>query len=146
MGDAPQFQAAYALSFHSPGGLNLRLGGRTFAKHYANFDPFSRTTDVDAGVQSWRPPGYTVFDFHASFRLSDELASPGGGNVRLFIHGFNITDAIYVQDATDNSRYNGYWDKSESERGSLSHKADDAEVFLGRPRSFNFGFQIYHSN
>ena len=144
VGDAPQFQMAYALSLFPSGGLYLRLQGKTFGKHYANFDPFSRTTDVDAGVQSWRPPGYSVFDFHASYRLSDEMAAPFGGNVRLFIHGYNMFDAIYIQDATDNSRFNGYRDSAERERGSLSHKADDAEVFLGYPRNFNFGFQIYH--
>jgi len=144
VGDAPQFQMAYAVSLFPSGGLYLRLQGKTFGKHYANFDPFSRTTDVDAGVQSWRPPGYSVFDLHASYRLSDELSAPFGGNVRLFIHGYNMFDAIYIQDATDNSRFNGYRDSAERERGSLSHKADDAEVYLGYPRSFNFGFQIYH--
>ncbi|MYA63543.1 MAG: TonB-dependent receptor [Gemmatimonadetes bacterium] len=144
VGDAPQFQMAYALSLFPSGGLYLRLQGKTFGKHYANFDPFSRTTDVDAGVQSWRPPGYSVFDFHVSYRLSDEMAAPFGGNVRLFIHGYNMFDAIYIQDATDNSRFNGYRDSAERDRGSLSHKADDAEVYLGYPRNFNFGFQIYH--
>ena len=144
VGDAPQFQTAYALSLFPSGGLYLRLQGKTYGKHYANWDPFSRTTDIDKGVQSWRPPGYTVFDFHVSYRLSDEMSAPFGGNVKLFIHGYNLFDAIYIQDATDNSRYNGYRDSVERERGSLSHKADDAEVFLGYPRNFNFGFQIYH--
>ena len=144
VGDAPQFQMAYALSLFPSGGLYVRLQGKTFGKHYANFDPFSRTTDVDAGVQSWRPPGYSVFDFHVSYRLSDEMSAPFGGNVRLFIHGYNMFYAIYIQDATDNSRFNGYRDSAERERGSLSHKADDAEVYLGYPRNFNFGFQIYH--
>ena len=136
VGDAPQFQMAYALSLFPSGGLYVRFQGKTFGKHYANWDPFSRTTDDDAGVQSWRPPGYSVFDFHASYRLSDEASAPFGGNVRLFIHGYNMFDAIYIQDATDNSRFNGY--------GERNHKADDAEVYLGYPRNFNFGFQIYH--
>ena len=149
VGDAPQFQVAYALSLFPSGGLYLQLVGKTFGKHYANWDPFSRTNVQDAGIQSWRPPGYTVFDFHASYRLSDEMSAPFGGNVKLFIHGFNIMDAIYIQDATDNSGFNGYFDSVESTRGPNesrlgSHKADDAEVYLGYPRSVNFGFQIYH--
>ncbi len=144
VGDAPQFQAAYALSVFPAGGLYMNLVGRTYGKHYANFDPFSRTSDADASVQSWRPPGYTVFDFHASYRLSDELAAPFGGNVQLFLHGFNILDEIYIQDATDNSQYNAYRDDAERASGRKSHKADDAEVFLGYPRSFNFGFRIFH--
>ena len=86
---------------------------------------------------------------HASYRLSDEMAAPFGGNVKLFIHGFNIFDQIYIQDATDNSRFNGYWDSQENNRGPGgsrlgNHKADDAEVFMGYPRTFNFGFQISH--
>ena len=149
VGDAPQFQAAYALSLFPSGGLYLQLVGKTFGKHYANWDPFSRTHIQDAGIQSWSPPGYSVFDFHASYRLSQEMSEPFGGNVKLFIHGFNITDAIYIQDATDNSRFNGYFDSVERTRGPGetrlgSHKADDAEVFMGYPRSFNFGFRIYH--
>ncbi len=144
VGDAPQFQVAYALSLFPAGGLFVQAVGKTFGKHYADYDPFGRTTDLDEGVQSWSPPGYTVFDLHASYRLSPEVTSMFGGNVRLFLHVFNFFDAVYVQDAVDNSRYNGYWDDAERDRGSLSHKADDAEVFLGYPRSLNFGFQIMH--
>ena len=144
VGDAPQFQVAYALSLFPSGGLYMQLVGKTFGKHYADYDPVSRTTNDDAGIQSWSPPGYTVFDFHASYRLADELAAPFGGNVQLFIHGFNILDAIYVQDAVDNSQYNAYEDAAEDATGRKSHRADDAEVFLGYPRSFNFGFRISH--
>ncbi len=144
VGDAPQFQVAYALSFFPSGGVYAQFLGRTYGKHYANYDPFGRTSDVDAGIQSWSPPGYTVFDVHLSYRLPSELAATFGGNVALFLHAFNVFDAVYVQDALDNSRFNGYRDAGERELGRGSHKADDAEVFLGYPRAFNFGFQISH--
>ena len=144
VGDAPQMQVAYAVSLFPTGGLYLQLVGKSFGKHYANYNPVDRETDADAGVQSWRPPGYTVFDLHASYRLSEDLAAPFGGNVQLFLHGFNIMDAIYIQDATDNSQYNAYRDDAERASGRKSHRADDAEVFLGYPRSFNFGFRIFH--
>ena len=144
VGDAPQFQVAYALSFFPSGGVYAQFLGRTYGKHYANYDPFGRTSDVDAGIQSWSPPGYTVFDVHLSYRLPSELSATFGGNVALFLHAFNVFDAVYVQDALDNSRYNGYFDAGEQERRRGSHKADDAEVFLGYPRSLNFGFQISH--
>ena len=144
VGDAPQFQVAYALSLFPSGGLYVRAVGKTFGKHYANYDLFGRSSNIDEGVQSWRAPGYTVFDMHASYRLSSEVTAAIGGNVRLFLHVFNILDTIYVQDASDNSRFNGFRDDAERERGALSHKADDAEVFLGYPRSLNFGFQIMH--
>ena len=144
VGDAPQFQAAYAVSVFPTGGLYMQIVGKTFGKHYANWTPYDRILQANAGIQSWNPPGYTKFDLHASYRLPSEMVAGLGGNVRLFIHGFNIFDAVYVQDAVDNSQYNAYWDSNERDLGRLSHKADDAEVFLGYPRNFNFGFQIYH--
>ena len=144
VGDAPQVQLAYALSFFPSGGFYGRLVGRTYGKHYANFDPFGRTSDIDAGIQSWSPPGYTVFDLHTSYRLPSDLSAAFGGNVQIFLHAFNILDRVYIQDAQDNSRFNGFRDAAERERGQLSHKADDAEVFLGYPRAINFGFRISH--
>ena len=144
VGDAPQVQFAYALSFFPSGGFYGRVVGKTYGKHYANFDPFGRTSNVDAGIQSWSPPGYTVFDLHTSYRLPAELSAAFGGNVQIFLHAFNVLDTKYIQDAQDNSRFNGYQDAAERERGQLSHKADDAEVFLGYPRSINFGFRIAH--
>jgi iron complex outermembrane receptor protein len=132
VGDAPQVQLAYAASVFPAGGLYVQAVGKTFAKHYSEYDPFDRTDASDTGIQPWQPPGYTVFDLHMAYQLGD---SPGifGGNVKLFLNVFNLFDEIYVQDAVDNSAFNGYDD---------DHDADDAEVFLGFPRSFNFGFQI----
>ena len=49
-------------------------------------------------------------------------------------HIFNALDAVYVQDATDNSQYNGYGDKV--------HAAHNAEVFLGTPRYANVGITV----
>ena len=144
VGDAPQFQVAYALSVFPSGGLYGRLVGKTYGKHYANFNPFSRTSAEEAGIQSWRPPGYTVFDIHTSYRLPAELSGAFGGNVYLFLHAFNIFDTVYIQDAQDNSSFNAYRDAAERAAGRLSHKADDAEVHIGFPRTFNFGFQIAH--
>ncbi|MCY3545956.1 MAG: TonB-dependent receptor [Gemmatimonadetes bacterium] len=144
VGDAPQFQVAYSLSVFPSGGFYGRLVGRTYGKHYANFDPFSRTTDAEAGIQSWRPPGYTIFDAHMSYRLPAEMAAAFGGNVQIFLHALNLLDRVFIQDAQDNSRFNAYWSPAEREAGRLSHKADDAEVHIGMPRRFNFGFQIYH--
>ena len=48
---------------------------------------------------------------------------------------FNLFDNTYIQDAVDNSRFNGF---------DGDHDADDAEVFLGYLRSVNFGIQISH--
>ena len=53
-----------------------------------------------------------------------------GGN-QVEVH---LWDDVYVQDAVDNSKYNGYGDKL--------HLAHNAEVFLGTPRSFNLGLSV----
>ena len=49
-------------------------------------------------------------------------------------HIFNALDDIYIQDAVDNSKYNGFGDKV--------HAAHNAEVFLGTPRHFNVGLTV----
>jgi len=67
---------------------------------------------------------------HAFYKLpikSDNL------KLEVFAHVFNLLDNVYIQDATDNSRFNA-WDKN--------HTADDAEVFFGMPRNVNFGFTL----
>ena len=73
---------------------------------------------------------YGVLDLHASYDIPFEL---GPASPQLFLHVFNMLDEVYVQDATDNSRYND-WDGN--------HTADDAEVFMGAPTSFNIGLKF----
>ena len=56
-----------------------------------------------------------------------------GITFQVFAHVFNVLDAVFIQDATDNSQYNS-WDQD--------HDADDAEVFFGLPRAFNVGLNV----
>ncbi|MEQ9568946.1 MAG: hypothetical protein RLN75_02045, partial [Longimicrobiales bacterium] len=72
-------------------------------------------------------------DFHGSYNISNLLPGARGGDVRLFVNVFNLFDQMYVQDAVDNSRFNGF---------DGDHDADDAEIFIGLPRSFNVGFSV----
>ena len=132
VGDAPQMQFAYSASIFPSAGLHLQAAGRTYANHYAGFSPFSRRSPNDR-KQSWKAPGYTVFDLHLSYRMNDIVPVWKGGDFRVFANVFNLFDTVYVQDATDNSRFNG-WDGD--------HDADDAEVFLGYPRNLHIGLQI----
>jgi len=75
-------------------------------------------------------PGYSKMDVHVSYNLP-EMA---GMRVQAFAHIFNALDAVYVQDAVDNSNYNSYGDKV--------HAAHNAEVFLGSQRYFNAGIKV----
>jgi outer membrane receptor protein involved in Fe transport len=58
--------------------------------------------------------------------------------VRLFANVYNVLDEMYVQDALDNSGFNGYY----SSDNVIGHDADAAEIFVGFPRTYNLGFQI----
>ena len=82
--------------------------------------------------QVWKAPGYSKLDLHASYKLPTDWTA--GYGVTLSAHVFNALDDVYVQDATDNSRYNGYGDKL--------HLAHNAEVFLGTPRYYNLGLSV----
>jgi hypothetical protein len=129
VGDAPQTQFAYAASLFPVDGMNLRVQGKTYARHYADFNPFSRT-DMNDRTQSWQIPSYTLVDIHASYRLGDVL--PSAGDVRLFANVLNVLDELYVSDADDNGF--GAFDDD--------HDADDAAVYIGLPRTLNMGIQI----
>ena len=80
----------------------------------------------DEGVQVWQAPSYGVVDLH----LNAKVAEFGGNSLMVFAHVFNATNAIYIQDALNNSPYNAVDKES---------KAQDAEIFLGLPRNFNVG-------
>jgi hypothetical protein len=138
VGDAPQVQLAYSASVYPAEGLLVQGVGKTFGKHYAEFNPTDRTDTGDRGVQPWQPPGYTVFDLHASYLITDLLPAWRGGDVRLFANVYNVLDEMYVQDALDNSGFNGYY----SSDNDIGHDADAAEIFVGFPRTYNLGFQI----
>ncbi len=129
VGDAPQTQLSYGVAVMPTEGLFVQAVGKTFANHYSNFDPLGRT-DPDDRVQSWKAPGYTVFDLHAGYDLPLQTLPV---DLRIFANVFNLFDTLYIQDALDNSRFNGF---------DGDHDADDAEVFLGLPRTFTLGFSV----
>ncbi|GAB5517932.1 MAG: TonB-dependent receptor [Rhodothermales bacterium] len=142
VGDQPQTQFSYAATVYPTDGLYAQVVGRTYSRHFAAFDPLSRTSPNypwqlnsdgsygDRGVQSWRAPDYTVFDINLGYDLPLN-SSPV--DVRVTANIFNVLDETYIQDATDNSRFNA-WDGD--------HDADDAEVYFGLPRRFNVGITV----
>ncbi len=133
VGDAPQTQFAGMLSFKPVKGLNIQIEGRYYTDYYANFEPTSRTDENDR-AQVWQVPDYYLLDLHFSYR------KPLKNNMTLtfFGHVFNALNAIYVSDATDNSRYNGWYGPN----GEYNHDVNTAEVFVGLPRTFNLGFRL----
>jgi outer membrane cobalamin receptor len=133
VGDMPQTMVAIGPSFFPIEGLVVSGVVNWYDRNYADWDPAGREIDegdeADRG-QSWEAPSYYKIDLHASYNLPFDL---NGITFTAYAHVFNVLDEVFVQDALDNSSYNGF-DKD--------HDADDAEVFLGLPRSFNVGLNV----
>ena len=131
VGDMPQTAYVGGLTIKPIDGLSVQGLYRWYDNHYADWSPDSREVDGDADrAQVWKTPSYGKLDLHLSYKLP-EVA---GLDMTLSGHIFNALDEVYVQDATDNSKYNGYGDKV--------HAAHNAEVFLGTPRHFNLGLTV----
>lgn len=130
VGDAPQTQIAFTTSVLPTNNSQIQMVYRYYANNYGDWDPFTRTDPEDVG-QAWEAPAYGVVDLHASFDFPLNLTR--GMGLRFFTHVFNVFDNRFVQDAVDNSPYNGF---------DGDHDADDAEVYMGLPTHFNVGLTL----
>jgi len=134
VGDAPQTQLGVSVSVYPIKGLSLQFIARYNANHYAAFNPQRLVDDPNDTQEVWKTPSYTVMDLHVNYKLPLK----GRVGVAIFGHVFNLLDEMYIQDAVDNSSYNGYYGYD----GALTHTANSAEVYLGLPRTFNVGARI----
>ena len=133
VGDMPQTAYVGGLTVKPIKGLNIQGLYRMYDDNYADWSPDSREVDGDEDrTQVWKAPGYNKLDLHLSYKLPTDWTA--GYGVTLSGHVFNALDDVYVQDAVDNSKYNGYGDKL--------HLAHNAEVFLGTPRHYNIGLSV----
>jgi len=130
VGDAPQLQLAVGVTVFPIPGMQAQIVWNYNDDYYSAYDPFDRTNANDK-AQVWQIPAFNLFSFHASYNLPIEVA-----DITVFAHVFNLFDALYVADATDNSSYNAYT------ANGKNHSADDAEIYPGLPRNFNAGFSI----
>ncbi len=146
VGDMPQTAYVLGATLMPIKGLRVQALYSIYDNNYSDWSPDSRQIDDadDDGVlseaelatadrdQVWAAPSYSKMDLHVTY----DLPKIAGINAQLFTHVFNALDATYVQDAVDNSQYNGW------SNGSNSHSAERAEVFLGTPRFMNFGLRL----
>ncbi len=131
VGDMPQTAYIGGLTIKPIAGLSIQGLYKMYDKNFADWSPDSREVDGDEDrAQVWEAPSYSKLDLHLSYKLP-EIA---GLDMTLHGHVFNALDDVYVQDAVDNSKYNGY--------GEKLHLAHNAEVFLGTPRYYNLGLTI----
>jgi len=132
VGDMPQTAYVGGLTIRPFKGLSLQGLYKMYDDNYSDWSPDSREIGVEGADtdQVWKAPGYGSMDLHLSYNLP-EIA---GLDMTVHAHVFNALDAVYVQDAVDNSQYNGF--------GSKEHLAHNAEVFLGTPRYANVGISV----
>jgi len=132
VGDQPQTSYAGGLTVKPIKGLNIQGIYKMYDDNYADWSPDSREIGSDDynDAPVWQAPKYGRLDIHASYKLP-EVA---GLDVTVSAHIFNALDEVYIQDAVDNSQYNGF--------GDGNHLAHNAEVFLGTPRYANVGISV----
>ncbi len=130
VGDSPQTQFGGKLTLLPISGLRLQFDARYYNNHYADFDPTTRTDETDI-EQVWLTPAYFLADMHFSY----QLPLKGKFGVEVYAHVFNLLDAMYIQDAVDNSKYNSFTGYD----NRFTHTVNSAEVYLGLPRTFNAG-------
>ena len=134
VGDMPQTAYVLGVTLKPVKGLMVQAIHKTYDKNYSDWSPdareFDGTNDDADRAQVYEAPGYSKLDLHMSYKLPQVK----GLDMTLNGHIFNVLDEVFVQDAVDNSRYNGY--------GSKEHLAHNAEVFLGTPRYANIGLTI----
>jgi len=131
VGDMPQTGMALGATVTPTDGLSIQALFNFYDKNYSDWSPNAREVGSDGTAdreQVWMAPSYSKLDVHINYVIT-------GTGMTAFAHVFNALDAVYVQDALDNSPYNGYGD-------AVSHSAGKAEVFLGTPRYFNAGLKV----
>ena len=134
VGDAPQASMTFGLTAAPVEGSAIQLTYRRYELYYSEWEPTDREfSDGESGDrgQPWKVPGYGIFDLNASYDLPFEYA---GAKASVVLNVRNLLDEVYVQDATDNSKYNSF--------GGKTHTANSAEVYLGMPKSYNLGLRI----
>lgn len=136
VGDMPQSIYSLTISVFPIKSMTIATTLNYYDRFWADWDPNSREIGADGTAdreQSWQVPSYSKIDLHAKYDLPIRFGRVG---FQAYLHIFNVLDAIYVQDAVDNSQYNAFT------ADEKNHKADDAEVYIGMPRRVNFGLNI----
>lgn len=115
---------------------------------YTDFQPDALTNYVgllrDPNVESvfipqpWELPAYWTLNVFASYRFFDVI---GDIDIDVVFRINNITDNIYVSDANFRNPVNAFVGDNGQVQGNFG-RADEAEVHLGFPRSYNAEIKI----
>lgn len=144
VGDAPQTQFGGSLKVQF-GKFYLKPRFTWFARHFADFDPFSLNGE-NSGRQSWEIPAYGLLDCHAgySFKVKDS-------QVDLRVSGFNLLNTLYIINAQNNDGFAYFLYRGEDGRynDDLRYYFDEnnfdaasASVFMGYGSRGNVSLRV----
>ena len=136
VGDMPQASMNLGITAVPIEGSTVQLTYRRYALYWSDWSPSSRAYsdgETPDRASSYQIPDYGVFDLNASYNLPFEFS---GATATVVLNIRNLFDEVYIQDATDNSRYNAIPFRVNN------HRANAAEVYLGMPTSFNLGLKV----
>lgn len=134
VGDAAQVQLGSSIRYEPIRGLYVNVRQTYFTKYYSSFTP-EATTNAEGNVQdSWKMPGFNLFDIHAGYSFKLKFSERMGISLRFsLLNAFNTT---YIWDATNNDPFGPY-------SGAFqSFDAKSATVFFGMGRRFNTSLRI----
>ena len=135
-GDMPQTSFNFGLTANPIEGSAVQLTYRYYDRFYSDWSATSREYsegDTPDRMDPWQAPAYGIVDLNASYDLP---VNYNGITASVILNVRNLLDEVYIQDATDNSRYNAVPFRVNS------HTANAAEVYLGMPTSFNIGLKL----
>ena len=135
-GDMPQTSLSFGLTASPVEGSAVQLSYRFYDRFFADWSATSREFsdgDTPDRADPWQTPSYGIVDLNASYDLPIDY---NGITAAVVLNVRNLFDEVYVQDATDNSRYNAVPFRVNT------HTANAAEVYLGMPTSYNLGLKI----
>jgi len=69
VGDMPQAGLTLTATIMPVKGASAAFVVHTYRSHYANWNPFDRQKESDAGIQPWKIPSHTVCDLHMSYDI-----------------------------------------------------------------------------
>ncbi|MDX2431319.1 MAG: TonB-dependent receptor [Bacteroides sp.] len=133
VGDAAQVQLGSSLRYEPIERLYLNVRQTYFTKYYSSFTP-EATTDAEGNVHdSWKMPGFNLFDLHAGYGFKFKSAKKLRFDLRFSM--LNVLNTTYIWGATNNDPYSPY---SEFQ----SFDARSATVFFGMGRRFSTSLRI----
>ncbi len=133
VGDAAQVQVGSNVRYLPFKGYYINVRQTFFTKYYSKFTP-EATTDEEGNVHdSWKMPGFNLFDLHTGYSFGLRFSERLRFDLRFSM--LNVLNTEYIWDATNNDSFSPY-----SEFQSFDAKS--ATVFFGMGRRFTISLRI----